>query len=182
MNLSLKSIHVSIEVFSWAPRERMVTGVVSSNSAPLCCLSSEESTTNQPRLTPGVGIMPLSSTVDMNMVLGEAMRGRQLPQVEPQAASMGWPQLGQGCSSVRAGGAVETRTSSGEDVSSTLRQADLPTGLCRGAGPRLLWDGIPFMGLSNTGGSPLGMIGLRATMVKHLTQRIRAPEVSSVRS
>jgi hypothetical protein len=33
--------------------------------------------------------MPLASTADMNMVLGEAMRGRQLPQVEPHAASMG---------------------------------------------------------------------------------------------
>jgi hypothetical protein len=56
---------------------------------------------------PGDGTMPFASTVDMNMVLGDAMRGRQLPHVDPQAASMGWPQLGQGCSSVLAGAAMD---------------------------------------------------------------------------
>ena len=116
------------------------------------------------------------STADMNMVLGDAMRGRQLPHVEPHAASMGCPQLGHGCSSVRAGGAIDARKSSGGEPSTLLHE-----GLRRGAGPRLpglRLEGMPFFDLSNTGSSPLGMIGLQATMVKHLSQRIRLPEVS----
>ena len=159
----------------------MVTGLTSSNKAPLCWLSSEDSTTNQPRLSPGVGTIPMSSTVDMNMVLGDAMRGRQLPHVEPQAANIGCPQLGQGCSSICEEGGIEPRRSSGMEDSSTLLQAlALTPGLRRDAEPALrLTAGMPFFGLSNTGSSPLGMIGLHATMVKHLSQTIRPPEVTS---
>jgi hypothetical protein len=53
----------------------------------------------------------------MNMVFGDAIRGRQLPHVEPQAASMGCPQLGHDCSSIRAGAVIMTPLiSSGVEV------------------------------------------------------------------
>jgi hypothetical protein len=116
----------------------------------------------------------------MKTVLGEAMRGRQLPQVDPQAESMGWPQLGQGRSSVLAGAARDALEESLADDPSLILTLQEPGELifCRGTGLRRRLfgpDGIPLDGdpappricfsLSNTKGSPPGMIGLRRAMV-----------------
>jgi hypothetical protein len=52
------------------------------------------------------------------------MRGRQLPQVDPHAASMGCPQLGQACSSILADvAAMEALPSSAGDSFPALLQA-----------------------------------------------------------
>jgi hypothetical protein len=123
--------------------------------------------------------MPFESTVDMNTVLGDAMRGRQFPQVDPQADSMGWPQLGQGRSSVRAGARDILDGSLGDEPSWMLCAQDPGEVIFRrgtGLRRRLFGaEGIPLDGdpepprscfsLSNTECSPLGMIGLRRTMV-----------------
>jgi hypothetical protein len=112
----------------------------------------------------------------MKTVFGDAMRGRQFPQVDPQADNMGWPQLGQGRSSVLAGAARrDARDGSPAEVPSLMSTLHEPgevifrlgTGLRR----RLFGaEGIPLDGdpappricfsLSNTECSPLGMIGL----------------------
>jgi hypothetical protein len=110
--------------------------------------------------------MPLASTADMNIVFGDAMRGRQFPQVDPQAASIGCPQLGQACSSIRAG-AMEARTSSG---------AGVPVALLHDRAS-LAFDGAT--GFERRGLKTQRMIGFRRAMVKHLRQTPRTPAVSS---
>jgi hypothetical protein len=93
----------------------------------------------------------------MNMVFGEAMRGRQLPQVEPQAASMGWPQFGQACSSIRTGADIDALISSGVGAPSSRLQARETLGFAL------------TTGLDRRGFKTPRMIGLAAPMVKHLS-------------
>jgi len=91
----------------------------------------------------------------MNMVLGEAMRGRQLPQVAPHEANMGCPQFGQKTSSV--GASNEFRPSLGAELSTWL-QPRAAAGCLRGEDPPLpeVCEESPFLDLSNTGSSPVG--------------------------
>jgi len=123
--------------------------------------------------------------------LGEAMRGRQLPHVDPHADSMGWPQLGQDSSSVRDGADNDNFDDSLAETASSTRPLHDGGIFRRGTGLRLRWlgaEGIPLdeepppprscFSLSNTKSSPVTMIGLPSAMVKHLSQRFQAPEVS----
>jgi len=110
MNSSAKSNHSWSGAGLRTPRLSTEVGAANWMSEPIRFSSGDCTTTNQPRLNPGTEAEPGATSADRLSVLGVAIPARQFPQLDPHAASIGCPQLGQGRSTALAEAAGRSRS------------------------------------------------------------------------